>query len=334
MMESVFQYLVAGLQLFWSKRNLCQIVLPFVGIVLCAVCDMFQRISHLFGTHERVTLFIGQLRLVFIHQIAYNSFIAPLPVVHILTLTPLLLEGCLTLRQSHRVVEIPSSCTLLRVDIRLGDVRHITATVLCLLGSGISLSLFLAFFLLFLLQSINHAINGFVAVFLRHLRQLLQRVLQMYSLSIGHQFVKHNRTFRQLFVVVSFLVQQTDGFTIAPFGVAEFLLQPIQVTQMQEQYTFLDTASCSFLIAFLVGSNRIYRIFVGQIDITNGIIYLIQVIFVLIRCCHTLQTTNHLLGLASSHHLRHRNTGIELQFVRRILANDMLESLICLILIA
>ena len=97
---------------------------------------------------------------------------------------------------------------------------------------------------------------------------------------------------------------------------------------MQQQYTFLDTCASGFLITLLVGLDGFQRIAFRQIDITDSIINLVEIVLVLVRSRHTLQSADHLLILRTSHHLGHGNACIEFQLVGRTLTDDVAESLI------
>ncbi len=153
----------------------------------------------------------------------------------------------------------------------------------------------------------------------------------MDSLSVGHQFVKHLGAFAELLVVLTVLVKQSDGLTVAAFGIAELLLGPIEVAQMKQQHAFLDAVAGGLLVAFLIGPDGSERIFLHQIDVTHGIIHLIQIIGILAGTGHSFQTADHLLGVAACHHFCHRDAGVEFQFVRWIHANHTAESLIGLV---
>ena len=86
-----------------------------------------------------------------------------------------------------------------------------------------------ALFLLFLLQGIDHTVDGSHAVCLRHHRQQQERVLQMDSVGIGHEFVEHLRALCQCLVVRPLLVQQTDGLAITALGIVIAFLVPVEV---------------------------------------------------------------------------------------------------------
>ena len=199
---------------------------------------------------------------------------------------------------------------------------------------SLCLSLIAPFFLFFLFQSLNNPVNGIIPVLFRHLCKSLQRILQMHSLRVWNQFVEHHRPFRQLLIVCTVLVQHTDCGSITALGIAEFFLQPIQITQLQQQDTLFNTVSRPFLVAFLVGSNRIGCIPLCQIDIAYGIIHLVKIVLVVVRSSHSLEAVDGLLRILFRHHLRHRNAGIELHFVRRMLSQHALVCLVSLFLVA
>ena len=89
MVQTVFQYPVACLQLCWGKRNLCQIVLPLVRIVLQRVSGIVNRILPCLGLQDRVPLLVGQfdgrLRIT---DPAHDSLVDALPVVDVLPFSP------------------------------------------------------------------------------------------------------------------------------------------------------------------------------------------------------------------------------------------------------
>ena len=62
----------------------------------------------------------------------------------------------------------------------------------------------------------------------------------------------------------------------------------------------------------------------GQIDIADSVIHLVEVVLILVAGCHALQTTDHLLGLTGCHHLGHSNAGVEFYLVGRILGHHLL----------
>ena len=114
-----------------------------------------------------------------------------MPVVLVLALAPLLLEGGLTLRDGQLVVEIPFAALLLVGLIgsgRLVAVAHTTIFGLGLLRHFLKLGL--ALFFLFFLEGLDHTVDGFIAVFLRHVGQGEEGVLQMNGIGIGCQFVE------------------------------------------------------------------------------------------------------------------------------------------------
>ena len=152
----------------------------------------------------------------------------------------------------------------------------------------------------------------------------------MDGVGIRHQLIENLRALRELLVVRTVLIQQSDGRTIAATGVTEFLQFPVHVTQLQQQHTFLDTAACGFLHTLLIGGDGIHRVFFRQVDISDGIIHLIQVFRIIVRTGHPSQFTDHLLRLSWCHHLRLGDTGIERQLVGRVQLHHLTIGLFCL----
>ena len=331
-MQSVHDDKVGGFHLLVGERYVFQIVFTLVGVVLCAVGNLCQRVLHGNGFEERVALFVGE-HLVFSSR-GHHGLVNALPVVNVLTLSPLALERLLTLAHGHRIIEIPGATLVahgrlrlvLRRPVIVVTVAHGTLTGQLVLG--FSLGLTVAFLFLFLLQRLDDTVDGLVALFLGQLGQHLQRVLQIDGIGVGNQFVEHLRTFGKLFIVFTVLVEQSDGLAVAALGIAEFLLCPIEVAQMEQQHALLDTAASGLLVAFLVGTDGVSGVALQQVDIAHGIIHLVEILRILIRTGHRLQPADHLLRVTSGHHLAHGDAGIELQLVRRIHAHHAAEGLV------
>ena len=290
-MQSVHDDEVTGLHLLFVERYLCEIILPFVRIVLRAVCYLLQRILHGSGFGQRVAHLIGKFLRT--HRLRDNSLIGALPVVDVLAFAPQFLESLLTLSNSHRIIEVP--CTLFCLLRRLGLLLVVgvlaPVTALFLLHALLSLSLLLpsAFLLLFLLQLFYHAVDGCIALAFGQFGQPLQRILQMDGICEGHQLVEHFRTPRQLLVVGPLFVEQSDGFAVATLRVVELLHGPIEVSELQQQHTFLHSAARSFLVSVLVCRDGVRCILLGKVDVTDGIVDLIEVILVFLRTSQALQ---------------------------------------------
>ena len=138
----------------------------------------------------------------------------------------------------------------------------------------------------------------------------------------------------QLRIILSVLIEQADCFAIAALGISISSGFPIQIAQTQQEYTLLNTVSGSLPVAFFVGIDGTQGIFLGQVDVADGIIYLVLIFLVLIRCRHALEPADHLPAVARSQDLGDGDAGIKLQFVGRIEPDDVAESLISLLLVA
>ena len=103
---------------------------------------------------------------------------------------------------------------------------------------------------------------------------------------------------------------------------------------MQKQHTLLYSAACRLLVAFLVCLDSLRCVFLRKVDVAHSVVHLIEVFLVVVRRRHSFQTADHLLRPSRCHHLCHRDSCVELQFVRRILPDYVLESLVSLGFIA
>ena len=308
-------------------------------IVLRTICHECQRVGCGFSLRYRVLLLFGQFGLVALER--HNRLVHTLPVVYVLALAPLLLERRLTLAHRHLVVEVPLCVALVllvllvlhrRVVAELVVLRHIVAAVLLVLC--VLLSLQSAFLLLLLLQCLDGAVDGCVAFALAHLGERLQRVLQVYGVGVRHEVVQNLRAVRQLFVVLALLVEHTDSLTVAALRVVVALLVPVYVAQLQQQHALLYARACSLSRSALVGDDSLRGVVLRQVDVADGVVYLVEIVLVLVRACHALQSANHLLRLTGRHHLRHGDARVELQFVRRVELHHVLECLCCLHVVA
>ena len=176
--------------LFFAEWNVLQIVFTFVGVILGTVLNGGQRV---FGGLERCEG-VGHRFVVHLvaEGVAHHCLVRALPVVFVLALSPLLLEGGLSLGDGQLVVEIPFAFLLLLGDVGLVLAVHVlVAGVVAgqgLLGSGFLLGFPL--FFLFLFQGFYHAVDGFVALFLGHFREGQQGVLEMDGFGEGGQFIE------------------------------------------------------------------------------------------------------------------------------------------------
>ena len=332
MVESVLQYLVAGCHLLLGEGYLRQVVLAAVRVEGGAVGGRRLVVRQAVGRHVGSVVVCQSVGVVGCLRARHHRLVDALPVVHILALAPQFLEGGLTLADGQRVVEIP--CVgLLRADVPLGSsvlpLHHVVAAPVALhLLLGILLSLAVALLLLLPFQFGYHAVDGGITVFLAHLGECLQRILQVDGVGIGCQLVEYLRAFRQLLVVVAVLVQQSDGLSVAASGIAELLLLPVQVAQVQQQHTLLNAVARALLVALLVGGNGVHGVFLCEVDIADGIVHLVQVFLVVVVGGHALQLAYHLACPAASHHLGHGDAGVELNLVGGIQPHHVLESLV------
>ena len=223
---------------------------------------------------------------------------------------------------------------------RRGAYRHIGVAAVCsgatLLQRPLHLCLkgFVGLFLLFLLQGVDNAVDSRQTVFLRHLCQLLQRVLQVDGLGVWHQLVEHLRATCQFLVVGTVLVEQSDGLAVAALGVGIALHIPVQTAKTQQQHAFLNARTGSFRGTILVGADGVRRVLLQQVYIAHSVVHLVEVVLVVVVAGHAFQPANHTPAVVRSHHLCLGNAGVELQLVGRILADNVPVGFIGLLAVA
>ena len=165
---------------------------------------------------------------------SHYRLVDALPVIHILSLAPELLELGLSLTYGQRRIEIPLSVVrgvivvrIILVEVIVGEA---VAAVLFLDSFCLFLSFLVSFFFFLLFQRIDYTVDGSIAVFLVHLGELLQRILQLYGIGVRYQFVQNLGAVGEKLVVFSFLVEQSDGFSIASSCIGKFFHCPVQVS--------------------------------------------------------------------------------------------------------
>ena len=319
-----------------GEGYLLEVVFALVRVVLCAVLHGGQGVlgglGGLLGCEQRVA-HLGHLALLAV-EAADDGLVGTLPVVLVLTLSPLPLKRRLALGDGKGVVEIPLALLLVvwhawLLTLLLGAVAGGVATALGLLRGGLCLGFLLLFLLL--LQGIYHAVDGFVALLLGHVGQLQERVLQVDGLGVGGQLVENLGAVGKFLIVLALLVEHADGCSVATLGVAEFLLLPIEVAELEQQHAFLHTVAGGLLIALFVGGDGLHGVLLKQIDVAHGVIYLVEVVLVVVRGGHALQPADGFLRAGRGHHFRHGDAGVESQFIGWVLAQHALVCLVCLV---
>ena len=122
----------------------------------------------------------------------------------------------------------------------------------------------------------------------------------MYGRGVGYQFVQHFRAAGNLFVMVMVFLDETYGFSVAflCFGIASAV--PVYLAEAQQQHTFFYAVACTLLAAFFVGSYGVGGVFLGHVDVSHGVVHLVQILFVVVRAGHAAQAGNHFLLLSPS----------------------------------
>ena len=115
-----------------------------------------------------------------------------------------------------------------------------------------------------------------------------------------------------------FLVQDSYASLIGAGGIDVLLHLPIQITELQQQHSFVRTILGSVLYAFLPCVDAMSGVIYVHVDVTHCVIDLIQIVFVLVALGHSLQLGYHLTEFAAGHNLSLGYTGTECHLVRRV----------------
>ena len=255
-------------------------------VVLCAVIHLFERVLHSLSLRYGIQLLLRKLRLVSTSNSGHNRLVYTLPVVNILSLSPLAFKSLFTLLYCHGTIEIPGS-------ILPSALRSCSIWARCRIGISvsaiplhgllrISLCLAVAFLLLFLLKCRNNPVNSLVAIFLIHFSKSLQRVLQIDGISKWHQLIEDLRASGQLLIVVTFLVKQSYSLAIASACVCELFLLPVYVSKLKQQYALLNTGTSSLLGPLLIIGYGVGSITLSHVYIAYSIVHLVKIVLVLV----------------------------------------------------
>ena len=170
MEQTILDDIVRNCFLLIGKGNLRQIVLTLVGIVfwfqVVLVCLVLFLLSLLRSLGFQT---IGGLCHTFCRFLlswhTHHGLVHTLPVILILTPTPLALEQHLSLIHSLRIIEVPLAVALLLLHHR--SLRLVTCSLPLSLRVGLPLHLFhlllqhgVALLFLFLLQGLNHLVDS------------------------------------------------------------------------------------------------------------------------------------------------------------------------------
>ena len=186
-----------------------------------------------------------------------------------------------------------------------------------------------AFFLLLFLEFGNDSVYGGKAFAFAGGSKPLQGVLEVDGRGGGNQGIEHLGTSGDFFVVLEFLVNESDGFGEARLCLVEPALVPIDVTEAQQQYSGLQCALRGFGTSGFVGTDGRQRVALGHMDVSDGIVHLVKVVLVVVALCHPFQPLDH--GFC----VRCGSDGFGLQYacmeghvVRRAIRNALSQSLV------
>ena len=142
-------------------------------------------------------------------------------------------------------------------------------------------------FFFFFDEVVDDFLYGFVPVVFTHGRQVLQTVLQLDILCIDNQLVEDRRSSGEQVVLGIVFFQLGNGFGIARLGIDILSSFEIEIAERDLADGFFYAVASALLICQAVVFHRFERVFAGQVEIADGVVYLIEIFFVTIPGSHT-----------------------------------------------
>ena len=136
-----------------------------------------------------------------------------------------------------------------------------------------------------------------------------------------------------MLVIIGFLLQSRQAFLITTSSLGIVFPLPMQLCQ-SEQQSSLRCATTTQHQSLLPCTDTIHRIGHIHIYITYGQVYLVGILLVVVVLGHALQLAYHLARLILARHFRLQHSCIEGHLIGRIGTNNLLQSLVCLVLVA
>ena len=116
---------------------------------------------------------------------------------------------------------------------------------------------------------------------------VLQTVLQLDILCIDNQLVEDGRSSGEQVVFGIVFFQLGNGFGIARLGIDILSSFEIEIAERDLADGFFYAVASALLVCQAVVFHRFERVFAGQVEIADGVVYLIEIFFVTIPGSHT-----------------------------------------------
>ena len=331
--QTFLHHIVRSLYFLLRLRNLHQVVLRIVRVLFTR--QFFFRLFHLgyLLIGKRITQRVGHdgfflLFVVGFFEIRHGEscLVRASPVVFQLTAAPHFLELCLTGIFRSCIIEIPRLVGVERIGGSVALQLVSGGILLCqiFLAAGF-LSRFPFLFLQFFRQSFRH----FPLLFRCEFCQFEQGVLQRNVLRIYGQFVKHIGTTFQHGVVGIIVGQLRHGFRIARLCLVVFETVEIQSTEGYRVDGLVNAVARTFFVGQHIIVNRLQRVAAREIQVTDGIVHLVEIVLVAVLPRHPFQRLHLRLDVRAHIYLALLDAGIEFRAVGSVRGiGHFLESLI------
>ena len=147
----------------------------------------------------------------------------------------------------------------------------------------------LGLFFLFFLQFLDDFGDNGLLLFGGHLGQREQRVLQRHILRIHSEFVKHVAALLEHIVVGVVIVDQRNGLGIAHLCIVILASGEVDAAQRELADGFVHAVAGALFGSEPVVLDGAERIAVGEVQVADGVVDLVQIVLVAVIAGHALQ---------------------------------------------
>ena len=143
-----------------------------------------------------------------------------------------------------------------------------------------------------------------------------------------HQLVEHRRELGDAGILLVLLLDASQGTAEAGLRLDVVALREVDVAQPDLADGLIHSVLGALVDAQLVVADGVEGVGPVQVDVSQGVIHLVEIVFVLLALRHALQHLHHLQVVAAREYLALADACGKLQLVGRIHANHLGKRLI------
>ena len=145
------------------------------------------------------------------------------------------------------------------------------------------------FFFLSLLEFLDDFGNHFLLLLERHSRESQQRVLKGHVARVDCQLIEHVATVLELLVVRIVLAELWNCLAVARLCLVVLVLSKINASQRELTDGLVDAVASTLLGSKFVVLDSFSSVATGEIEVTNGVVNLVEVFLVAVISGHALE---------------------------------------------